>query len=629
MGNIDPQPELDFSIFPSKLIAEALRDSGYKDTDHAIAELIDNSIDADARHVELIVVDRAPEPGLRYARAQTHEIAVADDGSGMDRTTLRRSLRYGDGRSDRKRIGRFGVGLPNSSMSQCRRVDIWTWQNGCDNAMHCHLDLDEIKGGATEIAEPRDEPLPGRWRTVASSTSEPTGTLVVWSRLDRVKWQGGKKTLEHTGRLCGRLYRHFINDPRARRTITLALAMKSNGNYVLNEDDIYECLPNDPLYLMAPSSNAVPFNDYPMFEKFNCRSWTVEFTNDLGIHISGDVQVTCSMARQDAINQQKSNVQWPQSHRNPGDSPWGKDANRNLGVSIVRAKRELELSTAWVNNHEPTERWWSVEVKFDPTLDEVFGVVNNKQHAHRFVNGAGFDWHDIANDGETSSELLERLRATGDYRAHLIDVWNWIKGQIKEMRRERETIVKGARGRTRHPDTGQDVEDAATGVIKNQQTKGTTDQPLSITQEEKEDKIKQSLEDHRIATTDAAVIAKDTVIKGRRVIFSPYPGTDTSMFFNVRSVSDVIEVLLNANHAVYRHLFEALDDDHSGLEGDRGGDRERLLERLTKASFSLKMLLIAWARYEDKLPLDQKEKAEDVRVDWGREARDFLQTYES
>lgn len=622
MANIDAQPELDFSIFPSKLIAEALRDSGYKDTDHAIAELIDNSIDADARNVEIIVVDSPPNPGVRYARAQTQEIAVADDGSGMDRTTLRRSLRYGDGRLDRKRIGRFGVGLPNASMSQCRRVDIWTWQNGCDNAMHCHLDLDEIKSGVTEIAEPRDEPLPNRWRTVASSTRELTGTLVVWSELDRVKWQGGKKTLEHTGRLCGRLYRHFINDPQVPRTITLALAKELNGHYVLNDDDIQACLPNDPLYLMTPSSNAVPFHDRPMFRSFNDRRWTVEYTNDFGIQISGDIQVTCSMAREDAINQQKSNVQWPQSYGNPGDSPWGKDANRNLGVSIVRAKRELELSTAWVNNHEPTERWWSVEVKFDPTLDEVFGVVNNKQHAHRFVNGAGFDWHDIANDGETSSELLERLRATGDYRAHLIEVWNWIKEQITRMRSERKAIVKGARGRTRHPDTGQDVEDAATGIIKNQSEKnGATDQPLSMTQEEKEDQIKQSLEDHRIATNDAAVIAKDTVIKGRRVIFQSIPGTDTRMFFHVRSVGDVIEVLLNANHAVYRHLFEALDDDH--------GDPERLSERLNKASFSLKMLLIAWARYEDKLPLDEKQRAEDVRMDWGREARDFLQTYES
>lgn len=623
MANVDTQAELDFSIFPSKLIADALRDSGYKDTDHAIAELIDNSIDADARLVELIVVDKPADPDVRYSRAQTHEIAVADDGSGMDRTTLRRSLRYGDGtRQSRTRIGRFGVGLPNASMSQCRRVDIWTWQNGCDNAMHCHLDLNEIYSGTTEITDPSDEPVPERWRAVASSTNELTGTLVVWSQLDRVKWQGGKKTLEHTGRLCGRLYRHFIKDESDRRTISLGLARQTpDGSYLLNNDDVQVCKPNDPLYLMAPSSNAEPFHDQPMFRPFNDRKWTVAFVDDRGRPTSGNIRVICSMAREDAINQQRSEVRWPRSFPNPGASPWGKDANRNLGVSIVRAKREIELSAAWVNNHEPEERWWSVEVTFDPTLDEVFGVVNNKQHAHNFVNGAGFDWHDLADDGETHADLVERLRETGDYRAHLVEVWDWIDEQIRAMRRERKAIVKGTRGRSRHPDTGEDVEDAATGVIKNQTgRRGTTDQPVDISVEQKEDQIKRSLEDHRIETNDAATIAKETVVKGRRVIFQSVPGTDTRSFFHVRSVGDVIEVFLNANHAVHRHLFEALDDDPSEQSG--------MLERLNRASFSLKMLLIAWARYEDKLPLDEKQRAEDVRMDWGREARDFLQTFE-
>ena len=623
MDSVDPQAELDFSIFPSKLIADALRNSGYKDTDHAIAELIDNSIDADARHVELIVVDTPGDPSVRYSRARTLEIAVADDGSGMDRTTLRRSLRYGDGtRRSRTRIGRFGVGLPNASMSQCRRVDIWTWQNGCDNAMHCHLDLDEINSGTTEIAQPIDEPVPDRWRDIASATAELTGTLVVWSQLDRVKWQGGKKTLEHTGRLCGRLYRHFINDPRDPRAISLSFARQTpSGDYVLNADDVQVCMPNDPLYLMSPSSNAKPFDDRAMFRPFNERRWTVPLVDDRGTQTRGDIRVICSMACEDAINQQKSNVQWPGTYPNPGASPWGKDANRNLGVSIVRAKREIELSTAWVNNHEPEERWWSVEVTFDPTLDEVFGVVNNKQHAHNFVNGAGFDWRDLADDGETQPALVERLKEIGDYRAHLIEVWNWIKEQIGAMRRERKAIVKGTRGRSRHPDTGQDVEDAATGVIKNQTgPKGTTDQPINISTEQKQDQIKQSLEDHMIATDDAATIASETVVKGRRVIFQSVPGTDTRSFFYVRSVGDVIEVFLNADHAVHRHLFEALDDTPS--------DQEGLSERLNKASFSLKMLLIAWARYEDKLPLDEKQRAEDVRIDWGREARDFLQTYE-
>ena len=178
----------DYSIVSPQLTVQAMRDSGYKDTDHAIAELIDNSVDAEARLIEMIAVETPPDPDILYARSSISEIAVADNGIGMDRTILRRALRFGDGTRlsrSRRGIGRFGVGLPASTVSQCRRVDVWTWRNGADNALRCHLDLDQIENGATEIPDPIPEPVPDRWRAVAASASEPTGTLVVWSSLDR------------------------------------------------------------------------------------------------------------------------------------------------------------------------------------------------------------------------------------------------------------------------------------------------------------------------------------------------------------------------------------------------------------------------------------------------------------
>ena len=138
------QQEFDFSIVSAKLTIEAMRDSGYKDTDHALAELIDNSVEAGADLIEVIAVETPPDPNRSYARARVSEIAVVDNGEGMDRTTLRRALKFGDGtRLDRssRGIGRFGVGLPQSSISQCTRVDIWTWQNSAVNAFHCYLDL--------------------------------------------------------------------------------------------------------------------------------------------------------------------------------------------------------------------------------------------------------------------------------------------------------------------------------------------------------------------------------------------------------------------------------------------------------------------------------------------------------
>ena len=146
------EAQLSFSIIDPKMTVKAMRDSGYKSTTHALAELIDNSIESHATAIEVFGVSRRDDRTGRYT---LKELAVLDNGEGMDRDTLRGSLRYGHGtRRGRRGIGRFGLGLPNSSMSQARRVDIWSWQSGATNALHTRLWLDEIEGGASEIPEP-------------------------------------------------------------------------------------------------------------------------------------------------------------------------------------------------------------------------------------------------------------------------------------------------------------------------------------------------------------------------------------------------------------------------------------------------------------------------------------------
>lgn len=611
--------QLDFSIVSPELTVEAMRDSGYRDTDHALAELIDNSIDADATIVELIAVESPADPAVRYSRARVSEIAVADDGTGMDAITLRRALKYGDGtRLDRVggRIGRFGVGLPNASMSQCARVDIWTWEHGTENALHCYLDLDEMRGGMREVPEPKHSPVPERWRPVVRSTIEPSGTLVVWSRLDRVRWRGGEKTLERTAELCGRIYRKFLTDESRPVSILLTL-VEDRETHLVRKGESSPCLPNDPLYLMSESSTPPPFRNQPMFRRFNERTWSVPADR-----LEGRIQVRCSLACPDAINEKKSQIPWPKSYSKAGDAPWGKHAHRNKGVSIVRAQRELELSLAWVNNYEPEERWWSVEVEFDPVLDEMFGVTNNKQHAHDFVAGAGFDWEESAYVDETYGTFIERLHETGDPRAYLVEVWEWIDDQIKQMREERKKIMKGTgTARARHPETGEEAEDVATNIIREQVDQdivGTSDEAPIATPEEKINQLVESAKKRRVDETLALEWALETVEYGRRVSMKSVALGHRNAFFEVSSVNDVIEVWLNDGHPVYEHLIEAITD----FEGDES--LSDLAERLERASFTLKMILIAWARHEDKVGSAQKEHLQDVRTDWGREARNFL-----
>ena len=157
---------LDGEIIPPELAVRAMRDSGYKNTAYALAELIDNSVQADATSVEVICIEEYRQINER-SRRRVRAIGILDNGEGMTPETLRLALQFGNGThlTDRKGIGRFGMGLPNSSISQCRRVEVWTWQNGPDHAMYTYLDVDEIERRKMfAVPAPLHRPLPDNWR---------------------------------------------------------------------------------------------------------------------------------------------------------------------------------------------------------------------------------------------------------------------------------------------------------------------------------------------------------------------------------------------------------------------------------------------------------------------------------
>ena len=59
---------------------DALRNSGYKDIESAMAEIVDNSIQAEAKNVLVIIKDKVPSWGRK---SQVCEVAFLDDGTGM------------------------------------------------------------------------------------------------------------------------------------------------------------------------------------------------------------------------------------------------------------------------------------------------------------------------------------------------------------------------------------------------------------------------------------------------------------------------------------------------------------------------------------------------------------------
>jgi Histidine kinase-, DNA gyrase B-, and HSP90-like ATPase len=202
-------------IVPAHLAVQAMRDNGYKNAAYAIAELMDNSIQAGATTVELLCAEQI-DYSTQRARLRIHQLAVLDNGSGMNANVLKIALQFGNGTNltPEKQVGmgKFGMGLPSASISQCARVEVWSWQNGPDTALYTYLDIDEIRqGNQKTIPEPTVRPIPKLWRD-ASTAFGTSGTLVVWSKLDRIMWRTAEAIIDNSEFLVGRMYRRFLDN---------------------------------------------------------------------------------------------------------------------------------------------------------------------------------------------------------------------------------------------------------------------------------------------------------------------------------------------------------------------------------------------------------------------------------
>ena len=589
-------------IIPPELAVRAMRDSGYRNTAYALAELIDNSIQAGAKAVEVVCVHKRQLLNKREVPRMT-AIAVIDDGEGMSPETLRLALQFGNGtRFDRKGMGRFGMGLPNSSISQCRRLEVWTWQNGPDNAMHTYLDVNEIeKRLLYSVPVPSVKPIPKEWRK-RSEIIGTTGTLVLWTDFEehRLTWRGAKTTLKNTEEIVGRMYRKFIDDGRA--AIRL-LALDDEGKSETVIFDQYTRV-NDPLYLMQNSSTPAPFGKEPMFQKWGegVQKFPFEYKGE-----DQKITVRMSWAREKTL---------PESGQvNRGDQPYGRHAKKNMGLSIVRAGRELDLDAGWIKGDDPIDRWWGVEVEFDPALDELFGVTNNKQSATVFSQMAKFDWQSEAEDDESQSEFEERLMSEGDPRALLFKTVNHIKKQINEVRKKLKEQAKDRRpNKQRH----NDVEDEATKKNRERAERGhkTEQDDQTFGEKERAELERDLIEEKDYSEDIAKEIAQATFDNQRNVIFVTKM-MEGYAFFNIEHKhGGLTQVVFNNNHPFYRQLYEALEPE-IGEETDSD-----LIERINKASETLKLLFAAWARYE--MEETEQEGLSDMRQEWGKMARFFL-----
>lgn len=184
---------------PAKLI-ESLRSLGY-DNYHAIADLLDNSLDADSKNIKIIVHTRNGEP----------EIIIADDGIGMDVEILDQAIRLGslvekDCASD---LGKFGMGLCTASLSICRQTVILTkTQDG--NLLKAINDVDEVKRTNEFVSffgEPSEEDT-SLFQDILGKSGN--GTVVILRKCDNLQDRNLAQFSKTLAKRLARIFRYFI-----------------------------------------------------------------------------------------------------------------------------------------------------------------------------------------------------------------------------------------------------------------------------------------------------------------------------------------------------------------------------------------------------------------------------------
>lgn len=193
------------------------RSFGNYDLAGALADLIDNSIQAQARTIWI---------NCRYVHGEP-EVSIVDDGDGMSPEELLAAMRPASTNPAEERspddLGRFGWGMKSASFSQCRRLTVISRQKELSHG--AQWDLDNIDGWSMGILGEEDIAL-------AASEDLPSdqGTEVQWSKCDRLS-EGGSMTssafnelVVHAGRTLELVFHRFLEgSAKGRPKLTIHL----------------------------------------------------------------------------------------------------------------------------------------------------------------------------------------------------------------------------------------------------------------------------------------------------------------------------------------------------------------------------------------------------------------------
>lgn len=550
---------------------QSLRDSGHN-LPTALGEVVDNSIEARANSI-FIRLDQATDS---RGKKHVHRIAMADDGIGMDQHTLHRYLVLGFSsrymRTDT--IGKYGVGAKLAALNFGRHIEVWSRDAAASPWLHVDFDLDEaIKeetaGEVVGLEPPTDKAVP---EDLASLLPAGSGTLVVWSRVDRLE-EGrlaanfDELRLELEKELA-RIFRYFI----------------SNGIKIhVNSTPL---IPHDPLMRMEGSwSDVVLTREASRDKKQPRRSQGPDhFPATL---ISDDrVPVASSKARLVVTLYPKEVIR----KRGMGGDKLAKELRvpDNLGaISFVRMNREISYTNVprmFPTGVQDPDRFIGVEVSFSPDLDDYFGIRNVKR---------GVEPHGELRD--KIRRILEQQIATA--RRMIDEAWGQASREDHDNDGEHFPLLDAVKdvdttmpkGRVEDDSGEEDVENALKELAKDLGRDNEEEQQAYV------DKVK---------NLPFVIESVD------------YPG---NMFITTQHLAGKVIIRLNTRHRFYRDMWEPIRAIADRAAGTVSG--EEAVKTARRTIEALTLLLIAYGKAES-MHLTPSEQYGDLVQYWGQ----FLST---
>lgn len=605
---------------------QSARDSGYKSTTYALAELIDNAFDWGATECRIIFIEQEYDRG----GTQVSEIIIADNGQGMTQEVQGICLAMGGGenhdeitRLTNRRIGKFGMGLPQASISQCRITDVFSWQNTSD-VRKVTLDFNEIEASKSiEIPEVVDCALPEYFtrNPIGISDKSKSGTIVRWTSCDRLSNVRASTLIRKSEYLLGKIYRYPLSN--GKKSISLEHYTRSANRVLIQSDKKKYVKPNDPLYLMEDTSIGQILNElggdhavdsklkeaYGPFlkpgggclatsEKLKdfCYEDSFEWARN-GPLKSFKYEITTSVVNEKV---QKPNMErGGQTKVGAWYANSGCEYKTYQNISFVRSGREIHSGRFQFpikRGDIPQHRWWHIEIKFDSDLDDLLGVAWNKQ-AVGFVyteeQPSHFD--ELTSDLGTAKEQFQynlSNKILAAYKRAFDTIES--RGKVKPK-------IEGEKG-------GLNQEDEQTSIITID-VDGSSD----FDKEKIAEVVKRLIEKFPDVDKKEIIASVNEISLKRLPSILIYRELEGPQFWDVESVQGFPVITVNLRHPFYDEHMHSM----------------RMSDSAEGRIVSIELLIKALAFEESRMNPDQQETVRDFRDGVGLKLRTYIRSLQS